>query len=355
MFEEIRAKINRELVEFFRSNHSFLTLHKISPFLANALKEFIVRDGKRIRPLLCIIGYRGFAKKSAPSLYRGALAMEFLHDFMLIHDDIIDKSDTRRGKPAFHALCNTHLLRFKKIKFSGQDLAIVAGDVLYALAIQVFLEIKENPLRKEKALRKFIETAMYTGSGEFIELILGAEDIASVKKRAVYNVYDYKTANYTFSCPLVIGAILAGANTKQLELLSQYGIFLGRAFQIKDDILGMFSEEEETGKSALTDLKEGKKTLLIWHAFRNGKKEIKQEISTLLGKKVIQRKDLIRMRILVKKSGALECAMNEIHTLRNQATNILEQTALKKNYKQALSLYAKKILELPLTLFPRYK
>ena len=112
-----------------------------------------------------VVGYLGFAKKPARNLYASALAIELLHDFMLVHDDIIDKSDTRRGKPSLHQVLN-HYLKDppEAIKFNGQDLAIVLGDIVYALAIHAFLSIKENPQRKDQALRKLIEATVYTAS-----------------------------------------------------------------------------------------------------------------------------------------------------------------------------------------------
>ena len=104
-----------------------------------------------------IIGYLSFAKKAARGLYTSALSIELLHDFMLVHDDIIDKSKTRRGKPSMHKMLDNHLAKFKNIKFSGQDLGIVVGDVMYAIAINAFLAINEDFTRKQRALKRFIE------------------------------------------------------------------------------------------------------------------------------------------------------------------------------------------------------
>jgi geranylgeranyl diphosphate synthase type I len=222
----------------------------------------VLREGKRIRPLLFLTGYSGFTNKPAPGLYTSALSFELLHDFMLIHDDIIDKSDTRRGKPSMHALLNNYLKGTPNLKFSGEDLAIVLGDVIYAMAINAFLYIKEEKERKERALKKFVEAAMYTGSGEFIELIYGIKKLDKIKKEDIYKVYDFKTAYYSFASPLAIGAILAGAGKKQVDNIFKYGICLGRAFQIKDDIICMFDTEERTGKSSLTDLQENAPNLV---------------------------------------------------------------------------------------------
>ncbi|MDP2044470.1 MAG: polyprenyl synthetase family protein, partial [Candidatus Omnitrophota bacterium] len=157
MFLKIKSKIEKELRAYANSLDKTYRLSSLSPLLLKSIKEFILRDGKRVRPVLFCIGYLGYAKKvTTPGLYRSALALELLHDFMLVHDDIIDKSSTRRGKPSMHALLNQHLKKYKNIKFSGADLTIVIGDVIYALALDAFCAVKENPVRKERALRKLI-------------------------------------------------------------------------------------------------------------------------------------------------------------------------------------------------------
>jgi len=269
MIFKITNKIEKELPSFIDRLGTRYAIKKISPVLFKSIKEFILRPGKRIRPALLVISYLGFAKKCAPGLYTTAISLELLHDFMLVHDDIVDKSDTRRGRPSMHKAFDRHLAKYKGLKFNGQDLAVVAGDVMYAAAIYAFLSIKEDWRYKELALKKFIEAAMYTGSGEFIELLNGTQSLDDTTKQDIYRIYDFKTAYYTFATPLAAGAILAGAHLKQSELLFRYGVYLGRAFQIKDDILGLFGYEKKIGKPNLTDLKESKKTLLVWYAYHN--------------------------------------------------------------------------------------
>jgi geranylgeranyl diphosphate synthase type I len=233
----IKNKIERELDAYIHGVDGMYSLKRISPVLFKNIKDFLRRGGKRIRPILFVVGYLGFAKKARPGLYRSALSLELLHDFMLVHDDIIDKAGTRRGRPAMHAMFKDYLDRNRNIKFTCQDLAMVAGDVIYALALEAFLSVEEDRERKEAALKKLIEAALYTGSGEFIELFAGIKSLDKITKEEIYKIYDFKTANYTFASPMAIGATLAGADKRQIDLLFKYGLYLGRAFQIKDDIL----------------------------------------------------------------------------------------------------------------------
>jgi geranylgeranyl diphosphate synthase type I len=346
MFLEIKSRLEYQLTRYIRDIDKSYSLSKISPVLSKHIKDYICRKGKRIRPLLFVIGYLGFAKKPSPGLYRSALSMELLHDFLLVHDDIIDKSSTRRGKPSMHAMLNNYLSAYKNVKFSGEDLAMVIGDVMYAMALHAFLSIKENPRQKEMALKKFIDAAIYTGCGEFVELLYGAKGIDEIKKEDIYKIYDLKTANYTFASPLAIGATLAGAPDKEVNRLFRYGIYLGRAFQIQDDILGIFSKKKEIGKSNLTDLQEGKLTLLIWYAYRQAGAKEKRAIKNILSKKNVVRTDLLNMRKIISGSGALGYARNEINDLIKKAQTLNRISAMKPRYKKSLDNFSKEMLNL---------
>jgi geranylgeranyl diphosphate synthase type I len=299
-----------------------------------------------VRPILFVLGYLGFAKKIAQGLYTSALSLELLHDFMLVHDDIIDKSDTRRSKPSMHKMLNDYLANYKNVKFNGQDLAIVLGDVMYAMAIQALLSIKENKERKERALKKLIEAAIFTGSGEFIELLYGVKDISKITKEDIYKIYDLKTAHYTFAIPLSAGAILAGASQKEINRLTKYGIYLGRAFQIKDDILGMFGDETKIGKSTLTDLQEAKKTILIWYAYNNTERKNKMLTRRILSRERVNRKELLEMRKIILSSGALDYAKEEVADFMQKAYRLIKSSQMDARYKTLLYEYSQEILSL---------
>ncbi|MCK5306293.1 MAG: polyprenyl synthetase family protein [Candidatus Omnitrophica bacterium] len=341
---KIKNRIDSELARFVESADKFYSLKKISPLLSRTIKDFVSREGKRVRPALFIIAYLGFTKNKAKNLYRSSLSVELLHDFLLIHDDIIDKSDLRRNKPSMHRIFDKHLKRYNNLKFTGEDLAIVAGDMLYALSIEALMSIKEDSKRKERALKKFIEAAFFTEAGEFIELLEGARGIDRVKKSTIYKIYDFKTAHYTFSSPLSIGAILAGADKKQIETLHQFGMSLGRAFQIRDDILNILAEEKETGKSTLTDLKEAKKTILIWFAYNRSGKKDKAFIKKTLLKKNISRNNLLKMKKLITDTGSLDYALRQIKSLLAKSEKIIRQSKMKLKYKNMLINYCGQLL-----------
>jgi geranylgeranyl diphosphate synthase type I len=346
MVNKIKKTLEKELEGFLLYLDKTYDLHETSPLLFESIGDFVRRSGKRLRPTLFVIGYLSFAEKPAPFLYRGALALELLHDFMLVHDDIIDKSDLRRGKPSMHVELDRYLKSFPDVKFNGQDLAIVIGDVMYAMGLKSFLSIKENPVHKEAALKRIMDAAIYTGNGEFIELLSALKPLDKFTLEEIYRIYDFKTAYYTFAAPLSAGAALAGMKEKTTEKLFQYGILLGRAFQIKDDILGMFGNEAQIGKSTLTDLQEAKKTILIWHAYTHASSQDRETIKKIFLKQNITSADLKRVQEIVTSSGSLDYAKAEVSSLIRKARSLITPLPIKSKYKELILGYSEEILAL---------
>ena len=285
-----------------------------------------------------ILSYKGYlpaGKKIPPSLYHASTCIEFLHNFMLIHDDIIDCSDLRRGKPTMHRLLRKTIPSSNPEKL-GTDLAIIAGDIVYALAIDAFLSIKEEPLRKERALKYFIQTAAFTAMGEFIDTVSGADKLCNVHEKDVFLNYSLKTARYTFDCPLVTGAILAGANDREIKRLAEFGLLIGQAFQIQDDIIGLFETDQAIGKSILSDLEEQKKTLLIIHAcgIIKGKKRARfLKIFLKPGKTLA---DLDEIKQLLVDAGSLTYALEAVRTRTIKADAILQQLTMAPSYRELI-------------------
>lgn len=338
MITKIRKQIDISLENFLEKVKKDYKLHLVHPILFESIKDFTLREGKRIRPLLLILSYKGYsppATKLSPSFYNAATCIEFLHNFMLIHDDIIDRSDLRRGKPTLHRLLEK-ATKTKEQEKLGADLSIIAGDIVYALAIDAFLSIKEPSQRKEQALKYFIQTAAFTAMGEFIDILHGVQEIDQVKESDVFLNYTLKTARYTFECPLVVGAILAGASKKEIRDLSQLGILIGQAFQIQDDILGIFSSEKSIGKSILSDLAESKKTILVCHAYE---KLPPQKRKIFLGhfskpKKTFE--DLIAVRKIFVDCGSLNYSLNAIEERLKKAEKILSRLKMQPTYRQLI-------------------
>ena len=338
MIEQIRKNIDRSLASFLDTVKRDYKLHLVSPILFESIREFTLREGKRLRPLLLILTYKGYApasKKISRKLYNASTCMEFLHNFMLIHDDIIDRSDLRRGKPTMHKILE-HTVKSKSPEKLGIDLGIIAGDIVYALAIDAFLSIDEPSERKERALKYFIQTAAFTAMGEFIDTVSGVKPVEDVDEKEVFLNYTLKTARYTFDCPMVTGAILAGAKDKEIKNISRFGILIGQAFQVQDDIIGIFETEANIGKSILSDLSEGKKTLLVTHAYSVLQREDRKKFLKIFAKKTKTHQDLETVKKIFVKTKSLDYALEAIHTRLNEAQKILNALDMNEEYRSLL-------------------
>ncbi|MCL5408667.1 MAG: polyprenyl synthetase family protein [Candidatus Omnitrophica bacterium] len=344
MITEIKKSVEMELVNYFNDLSRAYHLNKFPPVLLNNIKGFILRKGKRIRPVLFILGYSGFTKKKPDGLYRTAMSLELLHNSILVHDDIIDKSSIRRGKPSLHRILNEYVARHKNTKFNGNDLAIIMGDIMYALGTYSFLSVKEDARRKEIAFKKLVDAAVYTGNGEFLDIISSLENIDKITLNDIYKIYDLKTAIYTFSAPLTIGAILAGAGKKDIDKLFKFGIYLGRAFQIKDDITDMFSKKPGLYKSNLNDIKESKKTILIWRAYNKSGLNVKSCIKKIISKKNITKNEQLKICGIIRDSDALNYAKNQIDDYLNKALLANTDSRMRPGYRQMLETYSMDIL-----------
>ncbi|MBU2540778.1 MAG: polyprenyl synthetase family protein [Candidatus Omnitrophica bacterium] len=341
MLNKWRKDIDKNLASFLKEVNANYKLRLISNTFFNGIKYFLQGKGKRIRPLLFLISYHGYTKKrkfSYKNLLRCCLSFELLHDFMLVHDDVIDKSALRRGKPTLHKFFNAKLKTHSESDI-GQNLGIVVGDFIFTLSIDAFLSIEEDSKRKYLALRKFLEAAASTSIGEFIDVIDGWKKPASINEKRVFLNYTLKTAKYTFESPLLTAAILSGAGKKELARISKMAILFGQAFQIQDDMLGVLATSREIGKPILCDLAESKKTLLVCETFKNLNRNDRSIFKDLLEKKTKNYKDLKKFRSLLKKSRADTYCQNKINSLLRQAYSILSKLKMKKKFKVLLRKY----------------
>lgn len=355
MIEQLRREIDKSLANFLKTVKKDYQLHLVSPLLFESINDFCLREGKRLRPLLLILTYKGYSprQKLTKEFFNASTCIEFLHNFMLIHDDIIDQSDLRRGKPTLHKIL-AHTTKSQNPDKLGIDLGIIAGDIVYALAIDAFLSIKAPAKRKERALKYFIQTAAFTAMGEFIDTVKGVEPIDKVSQKDVFLNYTLKTARYTFDCPMVTGAILAGAPEKDIKTIAQFGLLIGQAFQIQDDIIGMFETEENIGKSILSDLAENKKTILTIHAFEHLKGHDKKEFLHIIDKPKKTLADLEDFKILLIKAGSLSFALKAVRTRLDKASGLFDKLSMHHTYKGIIKTALLKLFSHTETVVARY-
>ena len=333
MKTKLKAKINSQLKYFVEQALRSRKLEKINPVLSRSIKEFVLRNGKRIRPIFFLLAYQAYAKKKAlpVSIIRTSLAFELLHDFLLVHDDIIDNSKTRRGKPAMHKMLQKSL---KLSEPTGKNLSIVIGDIIYAMSIEAFMNTKTPQLIKLKALMVFLSSTILTGSGEFIDIVNGFTPLSGIRLKDIRLNYLLKTAEYTFKSPLVCGCIFAGAPYDEIAKVTRLGELLGEAFQIQDDLLGLFGMSQKIGKSVLSDLIAAKNTLPIFLAFKFGSEYDRSFINKSLGNKNLKLRDLKEIRRIIIKTGAHKATKNEILKLLSKSKEIILSLKLNKTQRK---------------------
>ncbi|MBI2310667.1 polyprenyl synthetase family protein [Candidatus Collierbacteria bacterium] len=227
------------------------------------LEEFTMRGGKRIRPAFMYFSYLACGGEDKAEIMKAARSVELLQTFLLMHDDLVDRSDLRRGKPTTHRMFEKEFEKLNLLgnrEHFGQSTAMICGDIAHMLAYNSLMETNFPFERREKARKLFDRIMFDTAYGWYREMLNTMKP--DVVEDEVLRAMEYVSARYTIAGPVGLGAILSGTNEKNLKILTEYGLRLGTAFQIQDDILGMFGDEKEVGKPVNSDLLEGKKTLL---------------------------------------------------------------------------------------------
>ncbi len=347
MIYKIKNKIEDSLIGYINKAKKEYLLKNLSAPLLKNMRDFILSDAKRIRPVLFVVSSLGFGKKASSDVYKIAAALELFHNFSLIHDDVIDNSDYRRNSLSMHRVLDRYVLNSPGP--GGKELAIVMGDILYTMAIDCVLSSSVNAYYKQQILKKLIETAMRTGIGEWTELLFTLKPMEGTSRKAIYEIYDLKTSHYTFSTPLAIGGIFAKASGEEIEKVSEMGIYLGRAFQIRDDILDMFGKNEKIGKGRFTDLKEHKKTILLWYAHKKSASGNRGFLKKVFRKENLSNPDFLKICAIVENSGALESSIKDMRRFMAKAKKMGASIKMRPKYKTVLQGYLDKLLKLELS------
>ena len=294
--------------------------------------------GKRIRPYMTVLSYKAFGGTNYKSILPIASAMELLHCAMLIHDDIIDRDYVRRGKPNVAGQYYN--------KYAGNDdrahlaasAAIIAGDLLISSAYQIVLESDFDAEQKLLAHKIIGEAIFEVCGGELMDteaVIYQPDQVNSLK------IAELKTAGYSFDAPLRMGAILAGATDGSVKTLSDYARSVGVAFQLTDDMLGVFGDESVTGKPEGSDLKEAKRTYLLQRTLKNLQGNERVEFEALVGRE-LSRAELEQARNLMKKSGAVEEADSIINAQISLASKSIEKLSFESDVNDEFEKLMKK-------------
>ena len=215
----------------------------------------------------------------------------------------MDQSDLRRGKPSLHKVLEKDFVGMREARRMGENIAIVAGDLAMTYAYEALSETNFNDKIKNKAMKELISITKITGYGEGIDMLTTAG--VKLKMNDLIRLHLWKTAKYTLEGPLLLGATLAGYNGPTAAI-SAYGCLTGLAFQLHDDIIGLFGKEEEIGKPVKSDVNEGKQTLLMIKAMEYSSREESQFIEDILKRGNVSDAEFEKIKKIVEKSGSYD-------------------------------------------------
>jgi len=311
--------------------------------IVNALEEYTLRGGKRIRAALVRIGYLSISDQPpGENVIKAGAAMELIQSFLLVHDDIVDRDDLRRGAPSLHVILQTWPKGATAGEHQGLAGSLLAGDVAAIWALEEIGRLAMEPVRMLASIQFILEMIEKVLAGEVMD-VAGSSG-AELDKGDIQKLYELKTASYSFTGPLHLGGLLAGASKLQLDALDSIGTPLGVAFQIMDDMLGMFGEPEATGKPAGADLKEGKKTLLILETLGRLDPGGRNLLLSYMGVKDLGDESVGNARMQIEESGAVRELESIARRLTEQALDDLKVAPLKEKGKLLLSALAKQLL-----------
>lgn len=338
--DHIRGQAGRALEAFLRHQRDVLLSagEELLPGLA-AMTDLLA-GGKRLRPAFCYWGWRGAGGGDCPEILAAAAALELLHASALVHDDVMDASDTRRGQPSLHRqFAARHVdQRWRGSPESfGTGAAILLGDLLLCWTDEMFRSsgLPADALRRGQPVLDRMRTEVM--AGQYLDMLAQATGDATLE--SALRVAEHKSAKYTIERPLHLGAAMAGpADLPAIEAaFTGYGLPLGVAFQLRDDILGVFGDPAQTGKPAGDDVREGKRTVLLAITLARASLRQASVISRRLGDPLLDAAGTAEVRAVITDTGALAECEQMINRNVARALSALRDAPVTAEAREALA------------------
>ncbi|MFW5826971.1 MAG: polyprenyl synthetase family protein [Alkalispirochaeta sp.] len=331
---EARSLVAEHLTDYLmEAKQQTLTFRPWGEDVARRVNEYSLR-GKMIRGALVGFSYRLFhPDEPLPrSCIEAGVAMELLQSFLLIHDDIMDQDELRRGGPSIHTQYRTEAPRAGGAEQYGLSLGICAGDISAFLAMERLATMDAEDSLRNRVVALVAREISLVGLAQMQDVHHGYVDVAD--DQTILNVYTYKTGRYTFSLPLMIGAILAGAEDAAVEQLARFGEHAGRIFQIRDDQLGLFGPGDRIGKPEGSDIREDKKT-----PFRNALMDclpLDSPVRLTFGAPSLSSADIEAVRNALEECGVMTAVENAVTRDEQAARAQIAALSLTPDGTQAL-------------------
>ncbi|WP_225986953.1 polyprenyl synthetase family protein [Streptomyces spectabilis] len=323
----VRSAVEERLAAFLGAKERLAAEQDFPAEVVEVLRDLVLGGGKRVRPVLCVAGWcaAGGRGDEGPVL-QVAASLEMFHTFALVHDDVMDRSATRRGRPSAHeAFAARHRGRPGAARL-GVDTAVLLGDVALVWSDEL-LHTAGLGADRFAAVTSVLDgmrtELMY---GQYLDLL--GTGCPSTDLEAALRIARFKSAKYTVERPLQLGAVLAGADAGVCAALSAFGLPLGEAFQLRDDLLGVFGDTPQTGKPVAEDLREGKHTVLLALALRRavgGERDLLTGLSREMPPGPGQ---VAQIRAVLEGTGARAEVERLIEERRGRAQRALEDAGL---------------------------
>ena len=336
---DLRGRVDKALQEFLHEAMPSVVsvADELTP-LVTAVEAFLLDGGKRLRPAFCYWGHRAAGGADSEQIVRAAASLELLQACALMHDDVIDRSDTRRGAPSVHrrfaALHRAQDWRGDPEGF-GEAAAILLGDLALIWADTMLAGSGFAPDALQRALPVWDAMRVEVMCGQYLDVVEQARGGGSVER--ALRVARLKSAKYTIERPLHLGAALAGGSPELAGALSDYGLPLGEAFQLRDDLLGVFGDPELTGKPAGDDLREGKRTALIALALGAANEAQQQLLRERLGDPDLDAEGVSVLREVIAVTGAVSKVESLIAERLDAALAALAAAPVEPSAREALT------------------
>ncbi|HZY91941.1 MAG TPA: polyprenyl synthetase family protein [Thermoplasmata archaeon] len=286
-----------------------------------SLEEFTLRGGKRFRALLLLAGYWMASGRDPRAALSAAAALEHFQTWMLVHDDIIDHAESRRGGPTLHRVFETEHASGHQLGNSsefGVGIGITLGDLEEPSTVEGLLAAPGPADRRLRAVEEYIRMTRETAYGQLLDIQNGTRPVGEVSEQDVLTVHRLKSAFYTVASPLRIGAILGGGRSPLLKELESVGLDLGVAFQLRDDVLGAGFDAAAAGKTA-NDLIEGKRTLLVVRAWASADERGRTTLEGVLGHPAATPTQVEAARDVIRGTGSLAYSERRIAAIDARA------------------------------------
>jgi geranylgeranyl diphosphate synthase type I len=317
--DELRSDIDAELRRFLSAKEQAT---RDGNRLIDEIARLIHAGGKRLRPAFCYWGYRTAGGLHAKQIVAASAALELLHTFAIVHDDIMDASSERRGVPTVHS-------RY------GISVALLVGDLALVLADDLLMTAGFPPARTAEAFAHYSLMRERVILGQYLDLEVATQPF--VKEQAARRVARLKSGQYSVEEPLLIGALLAGGSEELTKGLSRFGAPLGEAFQLRDDLLGSFGDARDLGKPVDSDIRRGKRNVLYAKTVTALDGAAKDFFVEHWGSgDELTEADVARLRDLVHSSGARASTERLLHDLVDEALQALEGLDINPTAEAAL-------------------